>query len=65
MTGQQREALGRDGSCVCVACGHRQPHRQGVPCREERCPECGKAMLREGSPHHQQVLARRKTKPES
>ncbi len=51
--------MGSGGFCVCVACGTRVPHRQGVPCREERCPSCGKAMLREGSPHHRDVLARK------
>lgn len=53
------ERLGRDGWCVCVACGARVSHRPGVPCREERCPTCGRAMLREGSPHHQEALARK------
>jgi hypothetical protein len=52
-------AMGHGGWCVCVACGHREPHRAGVPCREERCPACGKAMLREGSAHHQAFLAKK------
>jgi hypothetical protein len=51
-------AMGHGGWCVCIVCGHREPHRAGVPCREERCPKCGKAMLREGSAHHQGFLAK-------
>jgi hypothetical protein len=55
----ERGAIGHGGWCVCVACGHREEHVSGVPCRETRCPKCGKVMLREGSPHHTQALARR------
>jgi hypothetical protein len=25
---------------------------------EERCPTCGVALVREGSPHHKEILAR-------
>jgi hypothetical protein len=58
-TRNDQAAMGQGGWCVCVACGHRQPHNAGVPCREERCPKCGKAMLREGSAHHQAFLAKK------
>ncbi len=47
-----KPGMGSGGYCICVACGTRTPHRRGVPCREERCPNCGKVMLREGSEHH-------------
>jgi hypothetical protein len=47
---------------VCVACGHREPHRAGVPCRDAHCPKCGKAMLREGSPHHRAALEHQRDK---
>jgi hypothetical protein len=30
-----------------------------VPCLQERCPECGAALVREGSIHHQDVISRR------
>lgn len=59
MVSVRRGGGGSAGFCVCVGCGHREAHRPGVPCREVRCPHCGKGMLREGSPHHQEVLARR------
>ncbi len=51
--------LGASGSCVCPKCGYRQPHRPGVPCMEERCPSCNCALLREGSPHHEQVMEKK------
>jgi hypothetical protein len=39
------------GFCVCPACGLRQPHQPGLPCREIRCPQCGTFMRRAfGSP---------------
>lgn len=47
---------GSGGHCICVHCGERQPHAPGVPCKESRCPQCGKHMLREGSGHHQAWL---------
>lgn len=50
---------GAGGYCVCVGCGQREAHRPGVPCRQMRCPRCGKVMLREGPPHHQEALALR------
>ncbi|MCG6963454.1 MAG: anaerobic ribonucleoside-triphosphate reductase [Acidobacteria bacterium] len=51
--------MGAEGFCICPKCGHREVHRAGVPCLEERCPSCGVAMLREGSLHHQEVESRR------
>lgn len=39
--------LGPGGFCLCPACGHKVPHRQGVPCFEEKCPKCGATMTRE------------------
>jgi hypothetical protein len=50
---------GSRGRCVCPKCGHTEEHVPGVPCMQERCSDCGAAMVREGSPHHQQILARR------
>jgi len=50
---------GAGGTCICVSCGHREPHRPGSPCRTARCPRCGKAMLREGSAHHAALLEKR------
>ncbi len=45
--GGGRFRLGPGGFCLCPACGHKVPHRQGVPCFEEKCPKCGAAMTRE------------------
>ena len=47
--------LGSGGFCVCPKCGHRVPHKRGVPCLDERCSTCGVAMVREGSPHHLEI----------
>jgi hypothetical protein len=55
-TEQSGTGMGARGMCICVGCGHREPHRRGSPCREQRCPRCGKAMLREGSAHHAAYL---------
>jgi hypothetical protein len=55
---RSRSGNGAGGMCICVHCGQRQPHRPGSPCRDERCPQCGKAMLREGAAHHAAYLAR-------
>ena len=54
------ERLGAVGFCVCMPCGTRIPHRAGVPCRDEHCPGCGAAMLREGSEHHRLAVERKK-----
>jgi len=51
--------LGAGGACICPKCGQRVPHDAGVPCLQERCPNCGVAMVREGSPHHQEIEKRR------
>jgi hypothetical protein len=50
---------GARGRCVCPRCGRAEEHVAGVPCMQERCPDCGVAMVREGSPHHQEILERR------
>jgi hypothetical protein len=48
--------MGAGGSCICVGCGERVAHQPGLPCMEQRCPACGKALVREGSEHHRQIL---------
>lgn len=53
------ERMGGGGSCLCPKCGLRVPHAAGRPCLQERCPECGAAMVREGSPHHREIESRR------
>ena len=57
--------LGAEGSCICLMCGHRIPHEPGMPCIEERCPTCGVALVREGSPHHLEIESRRAARDET
>ncbi len=52
----QSNGLGPDGSCICLKCGHREPHQPGVPCRGTTCPACGAVLIREGSAHHKAYL---------
>ncbi len=62
---QRSGGMGSAGNCVCLGCGTTKAHSSGVPCREERCPKCGKAMVREGSEHHMAYLAKHAaTKPD-
>lgn len=56
-----RLGLGPGGFCLCPKCGHRQPHRPGVPCQEERCPKCGVVLVREGS-EHDRLIKDKKTR---
>ena len=55
---------GSRGRCVCPKCGRAGAHLPGVPCMQERCPDCGAAMVREGSPHHVEILERRRLESE-
>lgn len=52
-TSHSHQCLGPGGTCVCPQCGTEAPHRNGVPCQQERCPRCGAKLLRKGSHHHQ------------
>jgi len=40
---------GAGGFCVCPQCGKKEPHQQGIPCFQRKCPECGANMIREGT----------------
>ena len=51
-----------NGHCICTHCNTRTPHLKGKPCRESRCPGCGRTMLREGEYHHQLYLKKKKEK---
>ena len=46
------EGMGPIGNCVCVKCGYSTSKKPGIPCMDEKCPECGTVLLREGSPHY-------------
>ncbi|WP_081782549.1 hypothetical protein [Prolixibacter bellariivorans] len=45
-------------NCICVVCDVRIPHQCGTPCRDVKCPKCGRSMLKEGSYHHQLYLSK-------
>ncbi len=62
MVQNQTQGMGRGGFCICPKCNYRAPHQRGVPCQEQRCPNCGAKLLREGSYHHQLLLEKRKAK---
>ncbi|GET25895.1 ferredoxin [Prolixibacter sp. NT017] len=47
------EPMEYNGYCICVKCDLRLEHKKGMPCREVKCPKCGRTMLKEGSYHHQ------------
>jgi uncharacterized protein len=47
------------GSCICLHCNTKVPHKPGVPCRENSCPNCGRKMVRENSYHHQLYLKKK------
>jgi hypothetical protein len=53
---------GPGGNCICLKCGTKVPHQPGTPCKTMKCPQCGAAMLREGSAHHELFLQRQREK---
>ena len=53
MKSTQGRHMGHGGNCICPKCGKTTPHHRGVPCQDEKCPDCGAKMLREGSYHHE------------
>ncbi len=52
----EHQHLGPEGNCICVKCNITVPKQRGVPCRQMRCPQCGRPMLREGGYHHLKYL---------
>ena len=61
---KRRHEMGDGGFCICPKCDEKINHNDGVPCKQERCPECGAKMLREGSHHHKLLLEKRAAKKE-
>lgn len=49
------QGLGATGICACPKCGFEKSHRRGVPCMEERCPNCGSVLLRKGGTHYRRA----------
>lgn len=62
---RERGKMGPAGNCVCLACGATKRHEPGLPCLEDRCPKCGKAMVREGSEHHRAHLKKQEKQGKS
>ncbi len=60
MAGVRHGGYGAGGNCICPKCGYIKPHERGVPCQEERCPQCNGKMVREGSVHHRQIVEAQK-----
>lgn len=61
MPEQTRGGMGSGGYCICPKCDYRAEHKRGVPCQEERCPNCDAKLLREDSYHHE-LLQKKKSK---
>jgi len=59
MSEERAHRMGAGGFCICPKCGEKASHRSGIRCQDERCPNCGCKMLREGSEHHQLLEQRR------
>jgi ssDNA-binding Zn-finger/Zn-ribbon topoisomerase 1 len=60
MKKERQHKMGPVGECICPKCEARIAHQRGVPCQDERCPECGaKKMLRIGSDDYQLWVAKR------
>ena len=60
MARDQSLGMGAGGRCVCPKCDVKVPHRRGLPCQEEQCPNCGVRMMREGSYHHRMLITGKK-----
>lgn len=64
MSEERKHEMGIGGHCVCPKCGGRIEHERNLPCDQERCPQCGAKMLREGSHHHQLFLKKQEANAE-
>lgn len=62
MLNQRRGKYKENEFCICVHCDTKIPHVRGIPCRENKCPECGRIMFKEGSYHHQLFLEKKEKK---
>ncbi|MCD6090160.1 MAG: DUF134 domain-containing protein [Bacteroidales bacterium] len=51
----QRNAMGQLGYCVCPACGFREKHQVGVPCKSLICRNCQVHFVRENSAEHNNI----------
>jgi uncharacterized Zn finger protein (UPF0148 family) len=39
--------MGPGGECICPNCGHREPHKRGIPCYGIKCPKCDTPLMRD------------------
>jgi len=60
MAVERRHDMGTGGYCVCPKCGEKMLHNRGVPCQDEKCPNCRVKMLREDSYHHKLLQEKHK-----
>ncbi|OQY29870.1 MAG: ferredoxin [Candidatus Cloacimonetes bacterium 4572_55] len=51
--------MGPLGNCICPKCDYKKAHEEGIPCQNERCPNCGKKMVRENSYHHDLIMKKK------
>jgi len=58
----ESKKMGEGGNCLCLNCGKKILHPDGIPCRDLYCPECGEKMIREGSDHHKDLIKKNKNK---
>lgn len=52
--------MGAVGNCICVKCGYAAIKKPGIPCMQEKCPNCGGVLMREGGSHYQQAVKQKK-----
>ena len=45
--GGNKPGSGPGGNCVCLKCGHKEPHVAGKRCVDQTCPKCGTKMIRD------------------
>ncbi len=51
----QLNAIDELGFCICPACGQKEKHQAGVPCKSLVCGKCQVHYVREGSAHHSNI----------
>ena len=61
----KQKQMEHPGFCICLGCNTKILHQEGIPCRQKRCPDCGKTMVRENSYHHQLYIKKKGIKNEN